>query len=311
MNKPLISIILCTYNNSASLEKTLTDLSACIIPENIQIELICVDNNSPDNTPEVFEKKQPLFNYDASYAFESKQGLSHARNLGLKKARGEYLLFTDDDAEIPINWIVEYNKIIKGDSPDCLYSKIHIVWDQQRPNWYQKHYQSLFVHLDFGEEKLNIEDVHHEFFGKNFCVNKLVLIELGGFDPELGRTGEKLIAGEETLIYRNLIRKNKKVIYFPTATVGHRLKPREYEFSNVEKMYSDGAYSSYHLSKKIASKKIFNRPLYPLKNSIMESFKCAFLFITYKVKNDKHLTTFYKLNLKKNIKILSHWLKNA
>jgi hypothetical protein len=96
---------------------------------------------------------------------------------------------------------------------------------------------------------IKVNDIHHEFFGKNFCIEKNVLIKLGGFYSKLGRMGTKLVSGEETLIYRQLIRSNFKVYYFTEASVGHRLKPKEYLSTNIEKQFLDSADSAYHLAK--------------------------------------------------------------
>lgn len=59
-------------------------------------------------------------------------------------------------------------------------------------------------------------------------------------------------------------------MYFPSVTVGHRLKAREYELENMKKMYSDSAYSLFHILKMTATKKILGRSIYPLKLSILQ-----------------------------------------
>jgi len=63
-----------------------------------------VDNNSKDHTRQLIEEFQhewPLLRYE----FEGKQGLSHARNHGIAAARGDILLFTDDDVLPEPDWM--------------------------------------------------------------------------------------------------------------------------------------------------------------------------------------------------------------
>ena len=61
-----ISVILCTYNRSASLRRTLQSFKEIVTPEGLSWELIVVDNNSTDKTREIFEEyikeAESLFN---------------------------------------------------------------------------------------------------------------------------------------------------------------------------------------------------------------------------------------------------------
>ena len=305
---PLISIVLCTYNNAPSLNITLDQLARIIRSEQTHIEVIVVDNNSPDNTAFIAQK-YTAENTAFHYYFEPKQGLSHARNTGLEKAQGEYILFTDDDADIPAHWVTEYINAINQYSPDCLYSKIRIIWDKPKPWWFIPEYTACFVGLDYGDVVLEINDIHHEFYGKNFCVRKSLLIELGGFDPNLGRQGTKLAAGEETLLYRRLIWGNKKVIYFPSAEVGHRLKEREYSSDNAKKLFVDGAHSSHHIATLTARKKIMGRPARMLVDAVRNLVGSALLLAIESIKMNKTKRYYYYLCVCKNLTLIKLWFK--
>ena len=305
---PLISIVLCTYNNADSLAITLNQLANIIHEGQNLVEVIVVNNNSPDHTELIaqnYAEKYPAFHYH----FEPKQGLSHARNTGLEKARGEYVLFTDDDADIPPFWVSEYIRTINKHFPDCLYSKISIIWDKPKPWWFMPEYTPCFVGLDYGDEELSITDIHHEFYGKNFCVRKSLLIELGGFDPNLGRQGTKLAAGEETLLYRRMVWAEKKVIYFPSAGVGHRLKEREYSSDNIKKLFIDGAYSSHHIAKITARKKLFGRPARMLTDAIKNLLTATFHLAASTFKKNAAKRYYHYLCMRKNMTLIRLWLK--
>ena len=114
-NKPIISVVICTYNNAESLAVTLNQLLNQTAQTVDDFELLIIDNNSQDNTQQVCEQFVSKSKIRAKYIFESKQGLSHARNTGVQSAVSEYLLFTDDDAELPKNWLHEYNDKIQTD----------------------------------------------------------------------------------------------------------------------------------------------------------------------------------------------------
>jgi glycosyltransferase involved in cell wall biosynthesis len=100
-----ISVILCTHNRCESLVKALDSLSASILPECVEWEVLVVDNNSSDSTRQVAERfceKQPTH---FRYIFEPKPGKSNALNKGVEEATGQILAFTDDDLTVEPTWL--------------------------------------------------------------------------------------------------------------------------------------------------------------------------------------------------------------
>lgn len=307
---PIISVVLCTYNNADSLAITLEQISNQVLPDQSLVEVLVIDNNSPDHTRAVVGKISRNSSVVVHYFFEARQGLSHARNTGVEKAAGRYILFTDDDADIPPHWIAAYLEKIETLKPDCLYSKINIIWDKPTPWWYTNRFRPCFVGLDYGEDVLEVDNINQEFFGKNFCLRKDLLLLYGGFDPALGRNGSRLIAGEETLIYRNLVKERRKIFYFPDAPVGHRLKAREYEESNIRKQFIDSAYSSYHLAQVTARKKILGRPLGVLLESVKVITFSLLSLCKYSFIKNRQEMFFHKINLERSLTLIKLWMKS-
>ena len=85
----VLSIIICTYNRVNFL-KLCVDSILDQIQGNENIELIVIDNNSNDNTPEFLQK---YITKQLIYFLEKKQGLSYARNKGIQVAKGKNLAF--------------------------------------------------------------------------------------------------------------------------------------------------------------------------------------------------------------------------
>ena len=305
---PILSVVLCTYNNADSLALTLKQLSLQELEHFEEVEIIIVDNNSPDHTKSVFAEFATKCRLENHYLFESQQGLSHARNTGVAASQGAYILFTDDDADIPKHWLSSYLKNIKSNNPDCLYSRINIIWDKQQPWWFLPEYNPSFVKVDYGNQLLMVDDVHREFYGKNFCIKKSTLLALGGFDPALGRNGTKLIAGEETLLYRKMVAQKRHLVYFPDAAVGHRLKDREYSAENIKKQFIDGAFSAHYIAKTMARKKIAGRPLRAITDSVIALLNSTILCIHYTIQRRKPERYFHYLNILKNINFIKLWI---
>lgn len=305
---PVISIVLCTYNNADSLAITLAQIAAQTGVPAGALEVILVNNNSPDHTAAVAEHAVASSPIPIRYFFEGRQGLSYARNTGVESAVGRYILFTDDDAEIPADWVSGYLKKIDALHPDCLYSKIEIIWDRPMPWWYTHRYRAYFVGLDYGDETFAVKDIHREFFGKNFCIRKELIAALGGFDPALGRNGTKLVAGEETLLYRRMVEAGKAIYYFPDSPVGHRLKEREYTEENIRKQFIDSSYSSYHMARLTARKKLFGRPLRVLLDNLHAlAVSTGHIGLSWLRRNRQELF-FHRINSKRSLTLIKLWV---
>lgn len=93
---PLVSIIIPCYNAESYIQRS---LNSAISQNYRNIEVICVDNNSTDNTCEIL-KEFSVKNPNVKLYSESRKGACFARNFGLSVAKGEWIQFLDADDEI-------------------------------------------------------------------------------------------------------------------------------------------------------------------------------------------------------------------
>lgn len=101
--KAFVSIIICTYNRAPLLKRALKSLSRQTLKPD-QFEVIVVDDGSIDNTTEVCEVMSheiPNIKYRST---GKNTGTSSAANLGVQSAKGDYLIFTDDDCIAREDW---------------------------------------------------------------------------------------------------------------------------------------------------------------------------------------------------------------
>lgn len=112
-----ISIIIPAYNAENDIEECIDSAFAQTYQD---IEVICIDNNSKDNTLLVLHdlktKKYPNLIIDK----EKKQGASAARNKGLKIAQGEWIQFLDADDLLETTKLETQIQIILANSPDLI-----------------------------------------------------------------------------------------------------------------------------------------------------------------------------------------------
>ena len=99
-----VSIIICTRDHAESLRATLEALGRVFVPERWTVEVLVVDNGSTDPTPAVVREAR-LSTMTVRYVLESRPGQSRARNAGLAVARGDIILFTDDDVRPARDWL--------------------------------------------------------------------------------------------------------------------------------------------------------------------------------------------------------------
>lgn len=309
-SKPLISIVMSTYNNAESLRITIQQLLNQVVGEPQLFEIIVINNNSSDDTAAVLESFLST-HIQYQHYFEGKQGLSNARNTGLAHAKGEYILFTDDDAEIYPGWLARYLNNIRTSNAECIFGGIEVIWDQPQPWWYDDRYKSYFAIIDYGNTSKDVTDKWTHFYGKNFCVKRDFLVGMGGFDPELGRKGTDLTGGEELMVLYKLLETNSRVVYFPDITVGHRLKPREYTEANIKKHYLSCAKEILSMASSQPVKKIAGRPIGLFKNQLIDLSTSTFQLLKNMVTGDRKNVFFQKLRFLRAVKIIGLWIKTS
>lgn len=106
-----VSVIVPVYNVEKYLAKCLDTLVNQTLKE---IEIIVVNDGSPDNSKAIIDKYAKKYKNIKAYDKEN-GGLSDARNFGLKKATGKYIAFVDSDDYVEEDMYEKmYNKAISG-----------------------------------------------------------------------------------------------------------------------------------------------------------------------------------------------------
>jgi GT2 family glycosyltransferase len=157
-----------------------------------------------------------------NYVYEERLGLSVARNHALRKAKGEYVLFLDDDAVASKEWISGIVSLFDSDPQiGCVGGKIEPAWEGAEPTWLLPENRTLYTILDYSDEIVEMKKPALPF-GANVAFRKSVFNSLKPFREDLGRVGSNLLSSEETeLIDR--IRSRYTVYYTPHAWVKHKI----------------------------------------------------------------------------------------
>ena len=107
-------VCICTYKRNNDLIDLLKSFEKAIIPTNINLEFLIVDNTINYNAKKIIIKFKKNFFYNIKYFCEKKRGVVFARNRCLKEIKNlncSYFAFFDDDCKIDKFWFVEFKKI--------------------------------------------------------------------------------------------------------------------------------------------------------------------------------------------------------
>lgn len=123
-----ISVIVPIYNVEKYIEKCLTS----IIKQDIkEIEIICIEDCSTDNSYEIAQNISKEHENIKLYKNDKNRGLSYCRNKGIELANGEYILFVDSDDTIQENVLAQVYGVAKCNELDMLGFKYREIKDDK------------------------------------------------------------------------------------------------------------------------------------------------------------------------------------
>ena len=93
----MVSIIVLTWNSEKYIKKCIESIYEHIVEP---FEIIVVDNGSSDGTVDILKRYEDSRNNFYSILLDKNYGTTYTRNVAVLKAKGEYLLFLDSDAEL-------------------------------------------------------------------------------------------------------------------------------------------------------------------------------------------------------------------
>src|SRR5262249_13382430 len=222
-----ISIVIATYNRAQRLEGTLAALASQEIPDSLKWEIVVVDNNSRDSTADAVAAFCRTATVPVRYVFEPRQGLSHARNRGVREARGSILAFIDDDVVPAPDWVAQVSAAIDRWNADGVGGRILPRWESPPPAWLaaSPRLLRLLAIMDYdGSGLLSLPlQRQPQVWGANMAFRRELFDRVGEFDPRLGVVGDKLFkCGESDLVHRAL-ELGLKIAYDAALTVFHRI----------------------------------------------------------------------------------------
>ena len=217
-----LSIVICSYNRASYISDALNSLYLQTAGLNA-FEAIIVDNNSTDNTAEVFSQWRTAHtNGSFTYITETNQGASFARNTGAAAAKGQWLCFMDDDAVATPNYVENILKHIQN-KPDAVGFGGRIIpkYIPAEPTWMSYYVSSLVGNFDYAPNACAFENGKYPL-ESNMIVKKDVYDAIGGFNTQIpGVVGTLRIGGEGKELFYKILALGHTIYYDPSICVHH------------------------------------------------------------------------------------------
>jgi len=256
-----LTVAICTWNRAALLRETLEQMTRLAVPSNVEWELLVVDNNCTDDTEQAvhsFADRLPL-----RYLFEAQPGQSAARNLAVREATGDYIVWTDDDVLVDPDWLGAYARAFARWPEAVVFGGPIEPWfDGAPPAWLLEIFaniQPAFATLDLGPEPLRLEPPGRLPYGANMAF-RLEEQRRFPYDVQLGLKPNSQMRGEETRLLWHLVAETSGGWWVPDARVRHFIPRQRQSWDFLRRFYEGYGHYLAQASPDYASTPLLGRP---------------------------------------------------
>ena len=205
---PLVSIIITAYNAADYISRAIESI---LIQNYRNFEIIVVDDGSTDNTADIVRrfKSEPI-----KYFFKENGGVASARNFGLQKSGGEFIIMLDSDDMMMPDYIASHLQgFEQHPEADMIYCDDLLIDEKDKP-----------IRVINRPEYENPDGIIPDMFRCGFpvvhfktCIRKSVFDKLGLYD-------ERLIVAEDYDMMRRFVKQQLKMRHLPAALYLRRLR---------------------------------------------------------------------------------------
>lgn len=198
---PRISVIVCTYNGSATIKKCLEGISKIEYPN---FEVIVINDGSTDGTADIVKT------FDVKLISTSNYGLSTARNTGMYNASGEIIAYIDDDAWPDRHWLQYIAHAYATSDHACIGGPNISPYDSGFISTCVANAPGGPVHV------LETDEIAEHVPGCNMTFRRNALVKIGGFDPVFRS------AGDDVDTCWRIQQSGRTIGFHPSAVVWHQ-----------------------------------------------------------------------------------------
>lgn len=254
-----ISIVIPIYNVEFYIEDCITSIG---LQDYRDFEVVLVDDGSPDNSCAIAEKIASKFQLQYKVIHQSNQGVSAARNKGIKEANGEYILMVDADDILNPSFLSHYvHEFSRLNRKDVIFSNFKIVDKDKKFESITK-YGSV---QDFTSRQAQHKFLYHEikFLLPTLMVRKDFLVGNNIWFDNLVRYSEdvqfiwKVLACADNVKFINLDLYNYCLHSNSTMTSSNSAKIKT-GFEGIDRLYDEFIANNQNVSSLVKNELIFS-----------------------------------------------------
>jgi glycosyltransferase involved in cell wall biosynthesis len=185
-----------------------------------------------DGNDEVFERVSEDFGGREGavlHCNDENQGISYSRTKGAELASGEIVAFIDDDATAEEDWIEQLLDVYEETDAIAVGGDVVPDWQTEKPDFFPAEFYWLVgcVEPGFAEDGEEVRNT----YGSNISYRREQFLDVGGYDPNTGRKGDKHLQAHEAPVGIRLREQyGKGMVFTEDARVHHKLFDYRGEF---------------------------------------------------------------------------------
>lgn len=250
-----VSVIVCCYNSSKRISKTLKHLAEQKHIPDLLIEVILVDNGSTDNTAEKALTTWGELNSNISLRVvkESKAGLSYARKKGVEEALYSIVLFCDDDNWLTTTYCRDVYEILQQDERLAACGGMGVpIFETEEPFWFYAYAEAFAL----GSQRICNENGRIlNLYGAGLAVKKYILEAFYQSSVVMlleDRVGNSLSSSGDIELTYSFILMGYELTYSDELKFFHYLPKERLTFQYLKKLFasfgSDGPVRNLYYS---------------------------------------------------------------
>jgi glycosyltransferase involved in cell wall biosynthesis len=217
---------MCTYNRGPLLAPAIRGVLDQDDASTPRFELTVVDNNSTDDTRHIVEAFAAA-DARVRYCFEPRQGLSFARNAGIRGARAPLVAFTDDDVRVERDWVAAIVRAF-DEHPDAslVGGRVLPLWPSTPPAWLTTEHWAPLALVDHGADAIAITPERPICpVGANLICRRALFDVVGLFTTGLQRVKDGIGSLEDHEFLLRVLRTGRTGLYDPRIVVHAEIQP--------------------------------------------------------------------------------------
>jgi succinoglycan biosynthesis protein ExoM len=266
------SICIPTYKRPLLLKKLLISLFEQDLQEGISLEIIVVDNDAKESARSTCAEIKNTEKVVLYYLTQPEKNISLTRNMAVKKASGEYILFADDDVVVNPSWVYWHLNTMEKYKADIVIGRAISAFEVDVPDYIRKHEIFNPPSPKTGTTAVRL------YTGNSSLKAKLITEMDEPFDVKLG-----LVGGEDGKLFETLRQNGANIVCCYEAVAFENIP---LEASSVDWMLKRSFRQGYtHTRNFIKLEKgkdnFFSRAYLALKSLVFEFASIVLVFLTF------------------------------